>query len=233
MRLFCLPYAGGSAAIYRQLPRLLPDIEVRAIELPGRGSRLRERAHDSMDRLVETLLHELRGSFDEPFAFLGHSMGASISFELACRLPEHARVNLQHLFLSARAAPGMPRGMRALHELDDAEFKKGLRELNGTRHSILDHDEVMDLMMPALRADFTLIERYDPTLNRCIPVNITAFAGTQDTAVKVESVVAWKQATSREFELMLIEGGHFYLEKAMPALANAITARLGAPSGFL
>jgi medium-chain acyl-[acyl-carrier-protein] hydrolase len=228
MRLICFPYAGGSAAIYRQLPRLLPEIEVRAIELPGRGSRLREKAHDSMERLVETLLHELRGTFDEPFAFLGHSMGASIAFELACRLPERARVNLQHLFFSARAAPGMPRRTRALHELDDAAFKQGLRELNGTRQSILDHDEVMNLMMPALRADFTLIERYSPSMDRCIPVNITAFAGTQDTAVTVESVAAWKQATAREFDLILIEGGHFYLEKALPILADAMASRLGA-----
>jgi len=232
MRLICFPYAGGSAAIYRQLPRLLPDVDVRAIELPGRGSRLRERAHDSMDRLVDVLLHELAGYFDVPFACLGHSMGAAISFELACRLPDPARANLRHLFLSARGAAGTPRRMRSLHALDDAAFKQGLLEINPTRAAVLDSDELMQIMMPALRADFTLIERYRPRADGCIAVDITAFAGTEDEAAPVDSVAAWQRATSRSFNLHLIEGGHFFLEKAMPQLAEVILARLGITNGL-
>jgi medium-chain acyl-[acyl-carrier-protein] hydrolase len=226
MRLICFPYAGGGASIYRRLPQLLPDFDVRAIELPGRGGRWRESAHDSMDRLVESLLHELTDCFDVPFGFLGHSMGAAISFELACRLPAPARENLRHLFLSARGAPGAPQTMRSLHTLDDSAFKQELRRLNGTPSSVLDSDELMEMMMPMLRADFTLIERYRPPVNCCIPVDLTVFAGSRDHAVPVASVAAWKKATSVNFHFHLIEGDHFFLSEALPSIAAVISARL-------
>lgn len=229
MRLICFPYAGGSAAIYHDLPRLLPHMDVRAIELPGRGSRWRERPHDSLDRLVESLLDEFAALFAAPFACLGHSMGAAISFELALRLPEPLRANLRHLFLSGRAARGLS-SWRPLHVLDDVAFRQELRSWNSPRSSALDNDELMQLMMPALRADFTLIERYSPPTDRRVAVGITAFAGTQDERAPVASVAAWREATSRDFNLHLVEGGHFFLEPAMPFVASVIASRLSAPS---
>ena len=162
MRLICFPYAGGSAAVYRALQTLLPGIEVRRHELAGRGGRLSEPAIRDMSTLVDTLLRDLDDCFDRPFALLGHSMGAAIAAELALRLPAHARPNLRHLFVSARAAPGKQRHDRRMQALDDRAFIDALREMGGTPRAVLDNSELMALLMPALRADFTLIENHRP-----------------------------------------------------------------------
>lgn len=226
MRLICLPYAGGSASIYRSLPKLLPSIEIYAVELPGRGRRLSEPAHESMESLVQALLLELRSLLHAPFAFFGHSMGASIAFELALSMPEAARAHLRHLFLSARQAPGHPACSTTLHILDDKAFREGLREMNGTPAAALENDELMSLIMPTLRADFTLIETYRPQLKRCVPVDITAFAGTRDTSVPMASVADWQHVTYGEFAFHSVDGGHFFLEKSMPVIAEIIASRI-------
>lgn len=155
-------YAGGSAAVYRALQASLPGIEVRRHELAGRGSRLSEPAVRDMSTLVDTLLRDTDDCFDRPFALLGHSMGAAIAAELALRLPAHARPNLRHLFVSARAAPGHERHDRRMQALDDRAFIDALREMGGTPRAVLDNSELMALLMPALRADFTMIENHRP-----------------------------------------------------------------------
>ena len=113
-----------------------------------------------MSTLVDTLLRSLDDCFDRPFALLGHSMGAAIAAELACGA--HARPNLRHLFVSARAAPGKQRHDRRMQALDDRAFIDALREMGGTPRAVLDNSELMALLMPALRADFTLIENHRP-----------------------------------------------------------------------
>jgi medium-chain acyl-[acyl-carrier-protein] hydrolase len=226
VRLICFPYAGASAAIYRQLPKLLPELEVVAMELPGRGRRLSEPAHADMDRLVETLMAELAESFNAPFAMLGHSMGAGIAFEIACRLGPERRDNLRHLFLAARGAPGSHHTMPSLREADDRTFWKQLREFGGTPPAVLDDPELMELVLPTLRADFALIERYTPPIGRRIAVNLTAFAGTRDVFVPVTSIDDWRQSTSGSFRLHTVEGDHFFLDQAMAGIAAVIARRL-------
>ncbi|AOK63916.1 oleoyl-ACP hydrolase [Burkholderia ubonensis] len=226
MRLICFPYAGGSAAAYRDLQALLPGIEVRRHELAGRGSRRSEPPARDMATLIDALLHDLDGCFDRPFALLGHSMGAAIAVELALRLPAHAQPNLRHLFVSGRAAPGEERGLRPLQGLDDRAFIAALRELGGTPKPVLDNSELMALLMPALRADFTMIENYRPVPGRRLAVDITAFAGRADEQVPVDSVSGWGAATTGNFDFHVIEGDHFFLRNEMPAMASIIAARL-------
>jgi medium-chain acyl-[acyl-carrier-protein] hydrolase len=180
MRLICFPYAGGSASVYRNLQGLLPGIDVCAVELPGRGARMMEPAHASMDSLINTLLGELRLAFGRPFAMLGHSMGAAIAFELACRLPSDVRPNLRHLFLSARNAPGYPHHRQLLHGLDDHAFVQELRLLGGTPKEVFDDLDLMAIVMPMLRADFSLVEKYHPPTHRTVAIGITCFAGSED-----------------------------------------------------
>lgn len=226
MRLICLPYAGGGAAVYRDLHPLLPELEVCNHELPGRGRRLAEPCTNDMTALVDALLKELDDRFDRPFALLGHSMGAAIAFELALRLPARARPNLRHLFVSARGAPGSPSDRRRLQHLDDRAFIEALHDLGGTPVEVLENDELMALLMPVLRADFTLIENYRPAPGRMLDVDITAFAGRFDESVPVETVANWRDATTGDFELQVIEGDHFFLRGAMPTLASMIGTRL-------
>jgi surfactin synthase thioesterase subunit len=226
MRLICFPYAGGSAATYRGLQALLPGIEVRAHELAGRGHRLTEPAARDMTTLVDTLLRDLGHRFDRPFALLGHSMGASIAFELALRLPAGARANLRHLFVSGRAAPGDDRLSRRMQGLDDPAFIAALRKMGGTPTPVLDDRELMALMMPALRADFTLIENYRSVPGRRLAVDITAFAGHADAQAPVDRMAGWRAATDARFDLHVLDGDHFFLRNEMQSMARIIAARM-------
>src|SRR5215213_1931004 len=103
LRLFCFPYAGGGAAIYRLWPQNLPsEVEVCGAHLPGRGTRLREQPFTGLDALVDAAAEAIAPSLDKPFALFGHSMGAMISFELARRLCDQGRPQPTHLFVSGR-----------------------------------------------------------------------------------------------------------------------------------
>lgn len=226
MRLICFPYAGGSAAVYRPLEALLPGIDVYRHELAGRGSRLSEPAARDMSTLIDTLLRDLRDCFDRPFSLLGHSMGAAIAAELALRLPADVRPNLRHLFVSGRAAPGNARPGRRMQALDDHAFIDALHEMGGTPKPVLENDELMALLMPALRADFALIENYRPEPGCQLAVDITAFAGRADTHAPVDSVAGWRAATAGHFDFHVIEGDHFFLRSEMRTMAGIIAARL-------
>jgi len=225
VRLICFPYAGGAASVYRNLQALLPGVEVLNHELPGRGRRSDELCAQDMTGLIDVLLSELDGSFKRPFALFGHSMGAAIAFELALRLPMPVRPNLRHLFLSARGAPGSPLRQR-LQDLDDRAFIGTLREMGGTPVEVLDNEELMALLMPVLRADFTLIENYRPAPGRMLGVDVTAFAGRADDSVPIETVARWRDTTTGDFELRIMEGDHYFMRGALPAMAKVIVARL-------
>ena len=205
---------------------LLPEVDVRAHELPGRGRRLGELCARDMTRLIDMLLSDLDDSFDRPFALFGHSMGAAIAFELALRFPAKAQRNLRHLFVSARGAPGSPPPRQRLQDLDDRAFVSALREMGGTPGHVLDNDELMALLMPVLRADFTLIENYLPAPGRMLSVDVTAFAGRADQSVPVETVARWQGTTTGDFDLQIIQGDHFFMRSAMPEMAEVILARL-------
>jgi surfactin synthase thioesterase subunit len=188
MRLICLPYAGGSAATYRGLQGQLPDIDVHAVELPGRGTRWNEPAHSDMDALLDYLQHALGRYLDQPFALLGHSMGAAIAYELACRLAGPRRANLRQLFLGACSAPGHARHRQRLQDLDDDAFALALRDLGGTPPEVLENADLMRLVTLTLRADFTLIENYR-AVERCpMDTPITCFAGSEDLDIPVDSM---------------------------------------------
>ncbi|WP_232515208.1 thioesterase II family protein [Burkholderia ambifaria] len=226
MRLICFPYAGGSAAVYRALQALLPGIDVCRHELAGRGSRLSEPAARDMSTLIDALLCDLDNCFDRPFALLGHSMGAAIAVELALRLPARVQPNLRHLFVSGRAAPGRERPVRPMHALDDRAFVDALHEMGGTPKPVLDNSELMALLMPALRADFTLIENHRPVPGRRLAVDITAFAGRADEHAPVDAVAGWGAETTGHFDFHVIEGGHFFMRSEMRTMAGIIAARL-------
>ena len=225
MRLIAFPYAGGSAAIYRRLPKYLPSLEVHAVELPGRGRRLLETPYTSMPKLIDMLLGELSDPLHSPFAFFGHSMGATIAYELACALPPEVRPNLKHLFVSARRAPTVPPALELLHTLDNDALKDRLRELGGTAQAVLDSHDLMNMLLPMVRADFTLVETHRAT-QQCLPVDITAFVGLQDMGATPDHMRGWSQATSKSFELKAFEGGHFFLEAALPVVGEVVLRRL-------
>src|SRR5436305_4022919 len=154
LRLFCFPYAGGGAMIYRNWADYLPaSIEVCPIQLPGRGNRLKEPAYTNLRNLVDELANSLAPYLEKPFAFFGHSMGAKIVFELARELKRRHGLEPVHLFASGCRAPHIPYDKPTTFDLPEDKFIEELRSLNGTPKEALENSELMQILTPILRAD--------------------------------------------------------------------------------
>lgn len=227
MRLICFPYAGASAQIFRSWSQLLPDwIEGHAIELPGRGRRWSEPAYTNLQELVQAIAPAIQPYLDKPFAFFGHSMGAWISFELARLLHQTYSLTPEWLFISARRAPQLPTSKPPLHSLPDVLLLQELHHLSGTPTEVLENQELLNLLLPILRADFTLLETYVYRNQPPLPCPIQVYGGQQDTEVTIPDLAAWQQQTSCDFNLKLLPGGHFFLHSAQTELVYSLSLNL-------
>jgi medium-chain acyl-[acyl-carrier-protein] hydrolase len=223
--MFCFPYAGGGASIYRGWAGALPsDVEVCPVQLPGRESRLREQPFDRLAPLIAAAADALAPHFGRPFVFFGHSMGAMIGFELARELRRRGRPLPLHLFVAGRRAPQLPAREEPIHDLPDEEFFDKLRELNGTPEEVLQHAELMRLLSPILRADFAVNETYEFTLEEPFDLGISAFGGLGDADITREDLTGWQDHTRGRFRLRMLPGDHFFLHSARDMILEA-TAR--------
>jgi len=223
LRLVCFPYAGGGASIYRTWPKgLSTEVEVWAIQLPGREARLNEPAPTRLEPLITTLADVLMPYLTAPFVFFGHSMGALISFELVRRLRQLSQQQPLHLFVSSRAAPQVPNPGPPIAHLPTTAFIAELRRLNGTPEEVLHHDELRALILPLLRADFEVNETYRYTPAPPLDCPITVFGGMEDVRIRKEDLAAWRAQTRSNCTLRLFPGDHFFLRSAQSELLRAI-----------
>lgn len=230
VRLYCFPYAGGSAHVFHRWPDAIPEAEVCMIQLPGRGSRLREACLTRVEEAVEGIASAIR--FDQPFAFFGHSMGALIGFELARSLRRKGLAQPSHLFVSGRSAPDWVSRKPPISGLPEAEFREALRKLNGTPEAVLHSQELMDLMAPTLRADFGICERYKYTPEEPLCCPISVFGGSEDHRCHLESLEQWRSHSRREFSVTIMPGNHFFLHSAEGRVIEIVAAamrRMAAP----
>jgi len=229
LRLFCFPYAGGGASIYRQWPQALPkEVEICPITLPGREMRLREKSYTRLTPLVEALTEALEPSLDKPFAFFGHSMGGLIAFETARELRRQGYAEPLHLFISARPAPQISRADPPLSHLPDASFASELqRRYAGIPAAIFHDPELMALYLPILRADLELLETYSYSAEAPLDYPISTYGGMQDLMVTPDKITPWQKQTTREFNRALFPGNHFFLQsqqtQLLVTLARALT----------
>jgi medium-chain acyl-[acyl-carrier-protein] hydrolase len=227
LRLFCFPYAGGGALSYRHWSKNLPpQVEVCAVELPGRGSRLREPPFTRMEPLVKAALSEMRSYLNKPFAFFGHSMGAVMSFEIARLLRREGATLPVHLFVSGRSAPQLSQPKLPTYGLPNAEFIDELFRLKGTPPEVLNHPELMQVVLPHLRADFELIETYTYTHEPPMSIPLTAFGGLADLDISRENLEGWRAQTTAAFSLRMLAGDHFYLTSNEELLLSALAKEL-------
>lgn len=226
-RIFCFPYAGGSAQIFYPWREILPKgIEVCPVQMPGRGRRLDEAPYEKISSLIEVLSDAVRPYLNVPFAFFGHSMGALICFELTRQLRRLDYPTPVHLFVSGYKAPHLPSSSSAKHGLPPQEFISELRRLNGTPPEILESRELMDLLLPALHADFEVCETYQYKAEDPLDCPIAAFGGLGDPETKQYEIEAWAQETSKAFSVHMFPGDHFFLNSQQPALLNLIARKL-------
>jgi surfactin synthase thioesterase subunit len=211
-RLFCFPYAGGGAHAYASWQNsFAPDIEVCAIQLPGRGRRFCEAALSSWEPLLDELCRLFIKPQSLPFAFFGHSMGGLIAYELAHRIRDLYRAAPLQLIISACSAPGHRLAQTKLHELKDSELVEALGKYNGTPREILENPELLALLLPTIRADFSLVEKYSPQAYSPLDCPITLLSGVRDTHVSEISLTPWKVHTSGSFTHHRFDGDHFFI----------------------
>lgn len=230
LRLFCFPYAGTGAAIFRGWPEGLPaDVEVCPVQYPGRGTRPMETPFTEISSLVPALAEGVMPLLDKPFAFFGHSLGALIAFELARALRRQSDAQPVRLFVSADRAPRSPRRGPPIHALPDADFLDELARLNGTPGNLLDDAELMQIMLPVLRADFAAYETYVYSAEPPLACPISGLGGLQDDRVRSSDLETWREETDRSFSLRMFPGGHFFLNTAQPLLLQALSQDLAEP----
>jgi medium-chain acyl-[acyl-carrier-protein] hydrolase len=222
LRLFCLPHAGGGAGSYREwVAGLAPEIEVLPVQLPGRETRFFERPFTNIEPLLAALTEGLRPFLDKPFAFFGHSLGALIAFELIRRLQSDGVVPM-HLFVSGYGAPHLPVKLPPMHHLPDDQFVTALQDLGTMPTAVLENEELLTLLLPLLRADFAIYERYQFQAGNLIECPITILGGKADTLVPPELLLPWNEHTMQPGEAHLFEGGHFYLHEGPTAVWQVI-----------
>lgn len=214
LRLFCFHPAGVGAAVYRQWGLGLPStVEVAAVQLPGRADRLKEPPVADIPSLVDALVSNLAPHFEGRFAFFGHSMGAVLAHELAHALRDRGLPLPCHLILSGRRAPTAPNPFPPLSHLPDGVFVTEInRRYGGIAPEILQHQDVLDLLLPCLRADIAALEGFVLPLRPPLDIPIAAFGGDNDSQTPVKALEPWRLETTAGFDVRVFPGGHFYMD---------------------
>ncbi len=226
LRLFCFPYAGGTAAVFRSWAQYLPsEIELCAVQYAGRGSRLAEPLGEDVMAVLNGVYQDLQPFLKKPFAFFGHSMGALVSYEFARRLQQEEQPGPFQVFVSGCSAPHV-RELKSTYNLPEPEFIAELRHLQGTPEEVLDNAELMQLMMPIIRADFKVSQTYEYVPGPPLECPIRAFGGLKDETVPREEVEAWSEHTRGSFRAQMLPGDHFFVNTSQSLLTRIIAQEL-------
>jgi medium-chain acyl-[acyl-carrier-protein] hydrolase len=225
LRMFCFPYAGGSAQIFSSWWRSLPNfVQVVPVQLPGRGNRISETPWRKIDQLADAIAEDLLPVFEEkPFVFFGHSMGATLGFEVVRRLTGRNQVIPEFLLISGRRAPHIPDDDPPTYALPKDEFIKELKRLNGTPDEVIQSKELMELMEPMLRADFEAVQTYEYAPSPPLEIPFFVMGGVDDLEVTREHLEGWRTHTTGSFSLHMFPGDHFFLHPQKETLLRYIS----------
>jgi surfactin synthase thioesterase subunit len=227
--LYCLPFAGGGAGVFRDWAAgLPPGTEVCPIHLPGREARFREPAIDDVDVLLAGLLEALAPHLDRPFALFGHSMGGLIAFELADRLRARGIVPAW-FFASGARPPHVPRPDPTRHLLPDDDLVALVGRMNGTPREVIEESEVIRLMLPTIRSDFRLVETYRYRPRAPLPCPVIAIAGRDDPEAPPAAMEAWRVHAAGRFEMHVLPGDHFFVSSERARVLELLSERLAEP----
>ncbi|MGP4028919.1 thioesterase II family protein [Actinomadura sp. 3N407] len=227
VRLVCLPHAGGSATYFLPFARAHGTrVDVLSVQYPGRQDRRMEPCIDEMGALADAAFAALGPYLDRPVALFGHSMGATLGFELARRIQGVPDATVVRLFASGRRAPSRPGG-QLVHLFDDDRLLAEVAKLDGTDARVLDDEELMRSALPAIRADYKAAETYRLMEDVRLDCPITALTGADDPKVPREDARAWERHTTAGFDLRVYQGGHFFLTHHWQAIVDLVTEHLG------
>jgi len=227
LRLFLFPYAGGGAHAYRDWGGALPlFVEAFALQYPGRGERILDPAFTKLSPLVDQITQVLLPYLDKPYAFFGHSMGALVSFEVARKLRREHGLAPSYLFVSSCNSPQNRSKESRYSLLPENELIEKLTRFEGAPKEVLEHKELMSLMLPTIRADFAVCEDYRYASDSLLSCPIIAVGGIEDHETSRTRLEQWRNETDNYFELKMFEGGHFFINSAHKPLLQFVTHQL-------
>lgn len=228
IKLFCIPHAGGSAMIYYKWNKLLrSNFDLYPVELAGRGKRINVPFYDSFQDAVDDIFYLIRHNLKDDYAIFGHSLGSWIALELVYKILEQGYKEPVHLFFSGNRAPHIFRKEKVLHTLPDEEFKKEIINIGGTPKELFENEELKELFLPVLRADYRILENYHfKKRNFKLSANITVINGIDDDLSDIE-IEGWKEYTSGNFQVCNIKGGHFFINDQVGEVTKVVNNILG------
>ncbi|MDP9794204.1 surfactin synthase thioesterase subunit [Catenuloplanes nepalensis] len=228
--LVCFPYAGGSASWFHPLSAALrSSLQVVALQYPGRQDRHAERPRTTIAELADESFAALRPLLTRPVAFLGHSLGATVAFEVARRMRAELDAEPVTLFASGRRAPSRHREERT-YRLDDVGLVAELAALGGTDPRILGEPGLLAMILPVLRADYQAAETYRLPPGPPLTCPIVVLTGDDDPVVTPDEAQAWSGHTTGAFELHTFPGDHFFPARHTAALTALLRDRLSSPA---
>lgn len=222
-RLFCFHYAGGSSvSFYPWKNRILHPAELMAVDLPGRGRSIAEPLLYNIDDVTTTLLQHIKYYTDKPLVFFGHSVGGLICFEVAKAMKAEGLQPPVHLILSGCIAPQNLYKRRHICDFDTKEFVEALKLYNGISQEVLNEPSLMEIFLPIIRADISIIEKYKYRGNDPLNCNITTIGSADDPTVLIEDIKPWASHTSMQYDHHTLNGDHFFIRTDIENLLNII-----------
>jgi pyochelin biosynthetic protein PchC len=225
VRLIMLPHAGASASYFFPISEsLAPTVECGVVQYPGRQDRRHDPCIEDLMEMADKVTTAVLPLFDRPFALFGHSMGATLAFEVARRLEEMG-AEAEMIFVSGRRSPTRPRA-EDVHRRGDAGLIQEMRRLSGTDQRLFDDEELLAMILPAVRSDYTAIERYRMIPGSRINAPIHVLIGDSDPKAGLAEAAAWEEVTTGTFSQRVFRGGHFYLAEHQSEVINTISDAL-------
>ncbi|SDN50619.1 thioesterase II family protein [Allokutzneria albata] len=228
--LVCFPHAGGSASYFFKLSEALsPDVDVLAVQYPGRQDRRAERCVDNVVTLAEQVLEAILPLREQrPLTFFGHSMGATVGFEVARRLEHSHGRPIERFLVSARCAPSLHRSAD-IHKRDDDGIIAEIARLSGTESALLGDEELIRMVLPSIRNDYKAAETYAYRPGEPLSCPVVGLCGDSDPRVAPADLDGWAAHTTAPYTSKTFSGGHFYFGETPAPLAAEIRTQLLTP----
>lgn len=229
MRLFFLPFAGGSKYAYWNFGKHAPaSLQCCPVEIPGRGTRVREPLLTDINKVVEDIYRQLKSQLQEPYALYGHSMGAILCYLLTHKLRNAGDPLPEHLFLTGCEAPAVP-VERGYYKLPLDAFKNKLREMGGCPEDVLNSEELFGFYEPIIRADFKVVESFTHLPVEPLAIPVTVMIGTEER-IAFEDAAKWQDETLSPVEVHHFPGNHFFIfnheKEIMEIISKNLKTRL-------
>lgn len=228
MILFCLPYAGGSEAIYYKWENHLhPSIQLIPIALKGRGKRFGEIFYESLEQAVDDIFENIKDKIvDNDYAIYGHSMGGLLAYELYYKISELNIKKPTHIFFSGCGAPSIIRERENTYTLSDCDLMKKIMKKGGTPEELMNNQELLQIFVPIIRSDYKIIETYNyEERENKIECDVSILNGKQDS-IKLEEIVAWEKHVSKGFNVYNFNGNHFFINSNAENITSIINGTL-------